>query len=95
VLELFSGLVVPKWWISDAGLVLPSSVRHLQVRELPAGRGARFASLLRAERQRPLGNLATYATPEAVQIASPSLDEFLGTLASIPLGMVLGVLPRG
>lgn len=90
--ELFSGLAVPKWWISDAGLILPSSVRDLHVKEPPAGRAARFAGLLKAERQRPLGNVAAYATPEAMQIASPSLDEFLTTLASIPLGMVLPVV---
>ena len=90
--ELFSGLTVPKWWISDAGLILPSSVRDLHVQEPPAGRGARFAGLLKAERQRPLGNIAAYATPAAMQIASPSFDEFLTTLASIPLGMLLPVV---
>jgi hypothetical protein len=90
--ELFSGLVVPKWWISDAGLILPSSLRDRHVQEPPAGPDVRFAGLLRAERPRPLGNVATYATPEAMQIASPPFDEFLTTLASVPLGIILPVV---
>ena len=90
--ELFSGLVVPKWWISGAGLILPSSVRDLHVRESPAGRGMRFAGLLKAERRRPLSNVAAYATPKAMHIASPSLDEFLTTLTSVPVGMLLPVV---
>lgn len=86
--EVFSGLAVPKWWISDAGLILPSSVGDLHVEESLAS-GTRFAGLLRAERRRPLGNVAAYATPQAMQIAPPSLDDFLTTLSSIPLGMIL------
>jgi hypothetical protein len=90
--KVFSGLAVPKWWISDAGLILPSSVRDLHVEESSASRQARFAGLLRAERPRPLGNIAAYATPQAMQVATPSLDDFLTTLNSIPLGMLLPVI---
>jgi hypothetical protein len=87
--KVFSGLAVPGWWISNTGLILPSSVPDLHVQEPPAGQEVRFAGLLRAERRRPLGNAAAYATPEAMQIKSPSLEEFLTTLKTIPLGMLL------
>jgi hypothetical protein len=62
------------------------------VQESFAGQEARFAGLFKAERQRPLGNVAAYATPTAMQIASPSFDDFIATLASIPLGMLLPVV---
>jgi len=90
--ELFSGLAVPKWWTSDAGLILPSSVRDHHVEEPPSGWEVRFAGLLRAERRRPLGNVAAYATPQAMQIAALPFEEFLTMLTSIPLGMLLPVV---
>jgi hypothetical protein len=89
--DLLSGLTVPKWWISDAGLILPSSVRDLHVQE-PSGRRARFDGLLTAERRRPLGNIGVYATPTAMGVDSLPFDEFIATLASIPLGMILPVV---
>lgn len=89
--ELFSGLTVPKWWKSDTGLILPSSVRDLHVQE-PAGRTTRFDGLLTAERHRPLGNVGVYATPEAMNIAQLSFAEFKTTIAEVPLGMILPVV---
>ncbi len=64
--EVFSGLVVPKWWKSDTGLLLPSSVRDLQVHSQRAGVEAPFHGLLTAERPRPFGNVGVYATPAAM-----------------------------
>jgi hypothetical protein len=90
--EVFSGLVVPKWWVSDTGLLLPSSIRDLHVQTSPAGRATRIDGLLTAERRRPLGNVGVYATPAAMQVEPLPFDEFITTLASIPLGMILPVL---
>lgn len=89
--ELFSELMVPKWWTSDTGLILPSSVSDLHVQE-PADRRVRFDGLLTAERRRPLGNVGVYATPAAMGVAPLPFDEFIAALASIPLGMVLPVV---
>lgn len=89
--QLFSGLTVPKWWMTDSGLILPSSVRDLHVQE-PAGRTTRFDGLLTAERHRPLGNVGVYATPEAMNIAQLPFAEFKTTIAEVPLGMILPVI---
>lgn len=89
--ELFSGLTVPKWWISDTGLILPSSVSDQHVQE-PAGQRTRFDGLLTAERPRPLGNVGVYATPEAMNIAQLSFAKYKATIAEVPLGMILPVV---
>jgi hypothetical protein len=90
--EVFSGLGVPKWWRSEAGLWLPSSISDLLVQNPPGTPKPRFDALLYAERTRPLGNVGVYATPSAVGVAPVPFQEFIATLASVPLGMILPVL---
>ncbi|MGD9735121.1 MAG: hypothetical protein AB7V58_05855 [Solirubrobacterales bacterium] len=89
--QLFSGLTVPRWWMADSGLILPSSVRDLHVQESP-GQTTRFDGLLTAERHRPLGNVGVYATPEAMNIAQLPFAEFKATIGEVPLGMILPVI---
>jgi hypothetical protein len=89
--EVFSGLVVPNWWKSGVGLLLPSTVRDLHVDPNQPGARQRFNALLKAERRRPLGNVGVYATPSELGLAPLPFEEFEATLASIPLGMILPV----
>lgn len=91
MIEMLSGLLVPDRSVSPSGLVLPSSVRDLRPRNLP-GRHARFADLLVAERPQPFGNVGVYATPKAMNVRPVPFEEFISTLESIPLGMILPTL---
>jgi hypothetical protein len=90
--EVFSGLGVPKWWKSETGLWLPSSISDLHVQDASGTAKTRFNGLLFAERPRPLGNVGVYATPSAVGVAPLPFREFTTNLASVPLGMILPVV---
>jgi hypothetical protein len=90
--EVFSGLGVPKWWKSEAGLWLPSSIPDLHVQDASGAAKARFNGLLYAQRPKPLGNVGVYATPTAVGVAPLPFQEFITALASVPLGMILPVV---
>lgn len=90
--EVFSGLGVPKWWKSETGLWLPSSIPDLHVQHASGTARTRFDGLLYAQRPKSLGNVGVYATPTAVGIAPLPFQEFITTLASVPLGMILPVV---
>ena len=90
--EVFSGLAVPKWWKSEVGLWLPSSIPDLHVQDASGTAKARFNGLLYAQRPKPLGNVGVYATPTAMGIAPLPFQEFTTALASVPLGMILPVV---